>query len=51
MDLMENMSNKLDAIEQRKDELKKKLELKEFQLDRVQSMIDRLEDIEGEDEE
>jgi hypothetical protein len=51
MDLMENMSNKLDAIEQRKDELKKKLELKEFQLDRVQSMIDRLEDIEGENEE
>ena len=49
MDLMENMSNKLDAIEQRKDELKKKLELKEFQLDRVQSMIDRLEDIEDEE--
>lgn len=49
MDLMENMSNKLDAIEERKDELKKKLELKEFQLDRVQSMIDRLEDIEDEE--
>ena len=50
MDVIEQIKEKLDKLDDEREELEHKLDVKRYQLGKVESMISKLEDLQEEQE-